>query len=76
MLFRSQRAASWSVVLVGGDADHSAFDRLRDAVEPLLGQSIQRLGHVSSQFPQGSLSSAWEHPLELRDLILSQLCQR
>jgi hypothetical protein len=71
-----QRAASWSVVLVGGDTDHSAFARLADSVEPLLGQSVQLLGHVSSQFPQGALASAWEQPLELRDLILTRLCQR
>ena len=71
-----QRAASWSVVLVGGDADHSAFAHLAASVEPLLGQPLTLLGHVSSQFPPGALSSAWEHPLELRDLILTHLCQR
>jgi hypothetical protein len=70
-----QRAASWSVVLVGGDADQTAFERLAASAEPLLGQSVQWLGHVSSQFPQGALSSAWDHPLELRDLILAHICQ-
>lgn len=70
-----QRAASWNVVLVGGDADQTAFERLAASAEPLLGQSVQWLGHVSSQFPQGALSSAWDHPLELRDLILAHICQ-
>ena len=70
-----QRAASWSVVLVGGDADRSAFERLKVSVEPLIGDEVRLLGHVSSQFSQGALSSAWEHPLELRDLILSHICQ-
>lgn len=68
------RAASWNVILVGGDADQQAFERLCAHVEPLIGQPLQLLGHVSSQFPQGALSSAWEHPLELRDLILKHVC--
>ena len=69
-----QRAASWSVVLVGGDADQSAFERLISLVEPLLGQPIQLLGHVATQFPQGALSSVWDNPIELRDLILAHVC--
>lgn len=68
-----QQAASWSVVLIGADADQGAFAQLAQSVEPLLGQPLQQLGHVATQFPQGQLASAWEAPLELRDMLLTQL---
>ena len=68
-----QRAASWSVVLVGGDTDQRAYEQLAQSVEPLLGQPIQLLGQVAAEFPQGQLASAWQAPLALRDMILAHL---